>query len=174
MRGEGRCLIEVFLHVFFSLFLHLSTHGFVFIALSFKRLLYCLGVLTVLCSWERGVAPHCCSFHTGKRGQSGKVERTRGKKNKKNIYIYICLEISFSPLLLVCGGQICLRGDSIETERIPGLHPIPAAEREGSGPGGTGKDHPWCAAWMPGTLQQLWGTVPEPRPLCGEVHWLHL
>lgn len=101
-------------------------------------------------------------------GAGGKVKRRRKIKNKE-----ICPEIFFA-LLLICRGQIFLRGDGIETEGIPGMHPIPAAEREDAGPGGAGEDHPRCAARLSGTLQQLWGPVPEPWPLCGEVHRLLL
>lgn len=64
------------------------------------------------------------------------------------------------------------RRHCVETERLPGLHSFSSAERRHSGPGGEGEDHPGRPSWVPGPLQQLRVTLPEPGPLRGESQWV--
>ncbi len=73
-------------------------------------------------------------------------------------------------LFVVVGG----RRHCIQTERFSGLHSLSAAQRCHSGPGGEGKDHPRSPTWMPGPLQHLRPSLPEPGSLCGESQWFLL
>ena len=67
-----------------------------------------------------------------------------------------------------------LRRNSLQAEGLPGLYPLPAAERRHPGPGGEGEDHTRGSTRLPGPLQQLRLALPEPGPLRGESHRLPL
>lgn len=101
-------------------------------------------------------------------------------------YCYICVLIIHDLLYFsfisegherVMLGSVWVtvcRRNGIQAKRLPGMHPISAAQWCHAGPGGASEDHPRRAAWLPGSLQQLRFPLSEQRSMCGETQWFFL
>ena len=61
------------------------------------------------------------------------------------------------------------RRDGHQTERLPGVHPVAAAERTGPGPGRKGHDDAGRGPRLPRPLQQLRTPVSQRREMSGEA-----
>lgn len=61
------------------------------------------------------------------------------------------------------------RRDSHQTERLPGVHSVAAAERAGPGPGRKSDNDAGRGARVPGTLQQLRTPVSQRREMQRET-----
>lgn len=69
--------------------------------------------------------------------------------------------------VIYIGGFFCRRY-CLQTKRLPGMHPLSAAQWCDPGPGGEGKDHTGSTTRLPRPLQQLRFSLSEQWSVRGE------
>lgn len=89
------------------------------------------------------------------------------------ITIYFLFLVKHIRLLYAVLGFFCRRY-CIQTKRLPGMHPLSAAQQCDPGPGGEGEDHTRSTTRLPRPLQQLRFPLSEQWSMCGENQRLFL